>query len=134
MKKYIYDNSRTKIGDIFYASWGYDQTNIDYYKVKKIIGKSSAIVVPIGQLIGHIKRVHRLVILPVESLIDDKSSNPYTDAVMPYPANEGKPFKCRIKYSYWSDFKKPTIKINSFCDAREWDGHPKEQTNINYQR
>jgi len=116
MQKYIYDNSRTKVGDIFYASWGYDQTNIDYYKVKKKIGKSSAIVVPI------------------ESQINYELSNPYTDAVMPYPANEGKPFKCRIKYSNWNDFKKPTIKINSFCEAREWDGHAKAQTNIHYHR
>ena len=28
-----------KIGDILYSSWGYDQTNIDFYQVIGIIGK-----------------------------------------------------------------------------------------------
>jgi len=27
-----------KIGDVFRCSWGYDQTNIDYYEVTKVIG------------------------------------------------------------------------------------------------
>lgn len=27
-------------GDIFYASWGYDQTNIDFYQVTALAGKS----------------------------------------------------------------------------------------------
>ena len=29
-----------KEGDILRASWGYDQTNIDYYQVTRVIGKS----------------------------------------------------------------------------------------------
>lgn len=29
-------NNDIKVGDIFYSSWGYDQTNIDYYKVVSI--------------------------------------------------------------------------------------------------
>lgn len=29
----------TKIGDVFYASWGFEQTNIDYYQVVAIKGK-----------------------------------------------------------------------------------------------
>lgn len=27
-----------KVGDIFKCSWGYDQTNVDYYEVTKVIG------------------------------------------------------------------------------------------------
>lgn len=29
-----------EVGDILRSSWGYDQTNIDYYEVTKLIGKS----------------------------------------------------------------------------------------------
>lgn len=29
-----------KVGDIFYDSWGYDQTNIDWYQVVKVLPKS----------------------------------------------------------------------------------------------
>lgn len=41
-----------KVGDIFYSSWGYDQTNIDFYKVLEITksGKSARIQM-VGQKI-----------------------------------------------------------------------------------
>lgn len=29
------------VGDIFKAVWGYDQTNVDYYEVTKVIGKAT---------------------------------------------------------------------------------------------
>ena len=32
-----------KVGDIFYSSWGYDQTNIDFYEVVKVYNKKVAI-------------------------------------------------------------------------------------------
>ena len=35
-------------GQLFYASWGYDQTNIDYYKLDKLKGKTMGFIVPIG--------------------------------------------------------------------------------------
>jgi hypothetical protein len=115
-KKYIYDNSRIKEGDIFYMSWGYDQTNIDYFKVKKLIGKSS------------------VELVPIESRIDFDKSNKYSDAVMPYPAAEGKPMKKKIIYAYWDNFREARITMNSYANAYQWDGQPKMQTNINYCR
>lgn len=39
-------NIIVKVGDIFCDSWGYDQTNIDFYQVVKVSGKSA-----------HIKRI-----------------------------------------------------------------------------
>lgn len=38
-----------KVGDIFKCSWGYDQTNIDYYEVTKVIGAMVEIC-EIGQM------------------------------------------------------------------------------------
>ena len=113
--RYIYDNRHITEGDIFYSSWGYDQTNVDYYMVKKRIGKGSALVVPVENKIVH-----------------DKSSQ-YNDSVVPYTASEGKPFKCRIKYVCWDNYKKPRISIGH-RDAWLWDGVPKMQTNSLYWR
>jgi len=39
--------SPVKVGDIFYASWGYDQTNVDYYVVVRTT-KAKAELKPIG--------------------------------------------------------------------------------------
>lgn len=37
-----------KPGDVLVSMWGYDQTNVDYYMVTKLIGKSSVEIVEIG--------------------------------------------------------------------------------------
>lgn len=39
-----------KIGDIFCSTWGYEQTNVDYYQVTKLCGQSMAEVREIGRL------------------------------------------------------------------------------------
>jgi len=99
-----------KVNDIFYSSWGYEQTNIDYYKVKKVMN-------------------NMIELVAIESKIDYENSTEYTDAVMPYPANEGKRiFRRKVKYN--SD--RPSVNISPFQSASKWDGQPKAQTNPNY--
>lgn len=39
-----------KVGDVFEASWGYEQTNIDYYQVTRLVGRQSVEVRGIRQL------------------------------------------------------------------------------------
>lgn len=33
-----------EVGDLFYTSWGYDQTNIDFYQVIEKVGKATVII------------------------------------------------------------------------------------------
>jgi len=42
------DNSTVKPGDIFYSSWGYNQTNITFYQVVKLVGKYSVSICEIA--------------------------------------------------------------------------------------
>ena len=37
-----------EVGDIVYTSWGYEQTNLDFYQVVETRGKATVIVRPIG--------------------------------------------------------------------------------------
>lgn len=37
-----------KVGDVFSASWGYDQTNVDYYEVVELVGKRGVKIREIG--------------------------------------------------------------------------------------
>jgi hypothetical protein len=41
--------SDAKIGDIFRSSWGYDQTNVNYYQVVALRGKSQVVLREIGK-------------------------------------------------------------------------------------
>lgn len=36
------------VGDVLYSSWGYDQTNIDFYEVVALVGKRSVMIRPIA--------------------------------------------------------------------------------------
>ncbi len=90
-----------KIGDILYCSWGYDQTNIDFYQVIGLIGKHVKIKeinssMPKGEegfMTGHV--------IPIkDSFTND---NIYLKKVL--IGN--------------------TLKINSFSWANPWDGTPK---------
>jgi len=43
MKNTIQNVHGVKIGDIFYTSWGYDQTNIDYFEVVAVTAKMATV-------------------------------------------------------------------------------------------
>ena len=109
---YFYDNRFIKEGDIFYASWGYEQTNIDFYRVVKKVGKAS------------------VMLCALENKIVQEESNQYQDAVVPYLVNSGRQWKSRVKY-YKGD-KAPMLTITSYRNAHPWDGRPLLQTNPYY--
>ena len=49
-----------KVGDVFYDSWGYEQTNIDFYQVVALRGKTQIVLRPIhstGHEIGFCSRI-----------------------------------------------------------------------------
>jgi len=49
-KSWVHD---VKVGDVFRASWGYEQTNVDYYEVVKLVGKTMVEVLEIDRDIKH---------------------------------------------------------------------------------
>jgi hypothetical protein len=108
-------NKNVKVGDIFYSSWGYDQTNIDYYMVTKLIGKTM------------------VEIVAIESKYDEKNSNKYTDALLPYKVVN--PIAQRYRRKVKEGWKgEPKVNIEYWRSAWKWDGKPKMATNYNYHR
>ena len=95
----------TKVGDIYYSSWGYDQTNIDFYKIVAKKGSKSFMLQEIGQT------------------VDSNGSS--QDLVMPYENSyKGRPVMKRMgAYGF---------NLNSYSIATKWDGKPKHQTAIGY--
>ena len=41
---------KVAVGTYFYTSWGYDQTNIDWYRVDKLIGATMALVTKVAAM------------------------------------------------------------------------------------
>ena len=93
-----------QIGDILYSSWGYDQTNIDYYQVTKLIGSK---MIEIQEIQTKVVR-------------SDRGAD-YVVAVKDRFVRGERPLKKRVNTNR-------SVKINSHTYAYPWDGKPKYQT------
>jgi hypothetical protein len=98
-----------KVGDILYSSWGYDQTNIDYYEVTQVVGKKTVKIREIGL-----------------TRVDDDSTHFTAENVVPLKGRYvGEEMLKRVKEGN-------VVSIASYANAYPWDGTPKYQTAFGY--
>ena len=91
-------------GDIVYISWGYDQTNVDFYEGIDKSGKATFTLNEIGKK------------------LDPERDDEYADYVLPVPEKKiGEPFKKRLN-------KNGDFKIHSFAWTSAWNGESKYET------
>ena len=93
------------VGDIFYSSWGYDQTNVDFYQVTK----TSSAMISIRQIDKKILRGH---------------GKP-TEWVIPVANQFRGPVMSKKLMAYQG---RAMVKLNSYSSAYKWDGQEKGQT------
>lgn len=92
-----------KVGDILTSSWGYDQTNVDFYRVMKVIGARTVELRKIG------------------SKIVSGSGGPTTHVVAdPDHFVSDETLTKRVSDGY--------VSLNSYASACLWDGKPKYET------
>ena len=104
LKKPVAD---VKVGDIFASSWGYDQTNVDFYQVLKRTPTTVAVA-------------------QINSKIVSGQGSP-SEKVMPVVGSfdhRGK--KGRKKLKDWDG--SPYISRSSYESADLWDGKPQSQS------
>jgi len=95
-----------KVDDILSCSWGYDQTNVDFYQVVGLTPKSIKI-----------RKIDQYTV----------SSETGTDLVAPVP-NAFTSDKVMTKLVDKYD----SVKISSYSSAYKWDGKPQYQTAVGY--
>lgn len=99
--------SKLEVGTVLVSSWGYDQTNIDFYEVVKRTAKT-------------------VEVRPIRRKVQPKGW--CQDIVEPLPGSfSGEAFRRKIK-DFSRDGNDPFIDINSFAFAHVWDGKPKLET------
>lgn len=87
-----------KQGDIFVSSWGYEQTNVDFYEVVKATAKT-------------------VTLISIERVLQEEGFMRYR--AMPIPGSgKGKTFRRRII----DCFDVPMCRITDYEIARLWDG------------
>ena len=90
-----------EVGDIMYSSWGYDQTNIDWYQVTKVIGSHTV----------EIRKIHGEA--TPDELQDRGTTVPKKDSFV----LDAKPMVKRVHNN--------SITIDSYAHAWIWDGRSK---------
>lgn len=122
---YLLTPDRTPlVGDVLVASWGYGQTNIDYYQVVGVTTKSVKIV-PITSQISSRDEYNDYLVPNASRAVDqvELQDRPF----------KGKPatrrFECTRDSSYGHSYR---VNWTSYCSLRLWDGQPHRQTGANY--
>ena len=92
--------STLEVGTLLYSSWGYDQTNIDFYQVVEIVGKSA--------------RIRAIA----QRKTQTGSMSGTTIAIKDHFI--GEPMLKRIQASS----SRVYFRIESFASASPWDGQP----------
>ncbi len=94
-----------KVGDLFYSSWGYDQTNVDFYK---IVGKKNKMVeiVEVGKVLQSSSGSADYVVADSSRIIGE--------VMKKFVSAHG------------------SIKVRSCANAYPWDGKPKYETAAGY--
>lgn len=111
----VIEKQVVKVGDIFYTSWGYDQTNVEFFKVVRATEKSIW-VQETGQIISGSKYDYWTTSSNGEPLVHeyrDWETGEVTKTVAPIEIH-------RIQYYNG----KPCFTINSFSNGYFWDGTP----------
>lgn len=97
-----------QIGDIILNSWGYDQTNIDYYQIIEV--KNKMIVA---------KAIH-------QTFLKSEGLSSLASYVMPDKDNfsqNGEVLNLKLKYTFWNNALEVTIcNPKSFFYFKKWDG------------
>lgn len=94
-----------KDGDILYSSWGYDQTNINFYEVVGVVGKQVLIREVESKAVRHERGADYVVPVPGR----------YTGAVLK-----------KIPQKGYRD--QAYVKVTTSQNAYPWDGKPKYET------
>jgi hypothetical protein len=102
LQKLIEFKNKLKIGDVLYDSWGYEQTNVDFYIIKSINSNKSKIVI---QEIGHVE------------VSDTHQANGMSCNVLP-DVNKS------IGEEIVKNIRSERIKICDSVSLKYWDGRP----------
>ena len=96
-----------KVGDILCDSWGYEQTNVEFYKVTKIISACKIEIVELGH-------------------IEVETYGPMSGTVVPNMDRViGEPVQKMVSQSSWEKHDGTFhVKISDCISLTPWDGHP----------
>lgn len=101
-----YCNKALEVGSYLVSIWGYDQTNVDYYKILRRVGKTMVELVQVSSAVGQVDSVGNHKVVPTDEVNTIQGA---------------KPFKAKMSVD-------GSVKVGSSSWARPWDGRPRDET------
>ena len=95
-----------KVGDILLSTWGWEQTNSNYYKVLKVMGKMVELI-----------ELNEIETPKPDSYCMFGTTMPVLDST------KGVPFRKKFKDGYNGGYR---VSISNYAGASLWDGTPTE--------
>ena len=108
-----------KVGDILYSSWGYDQTNIEFFKVVRV-SEFSVWIQKLGSKIVAVTGWAHEDVVPTDS-------STYETRKYEGEGYETRTYPIR-RHKIQESFSGYGVSLNSFSSAFLWDGKPKGQS------
>jgi hypothetical protein len=125
------------VGDFFVRSWGYDQTNVDFYKVVGLTPKGVKVQKWTSACVGGEGGPSERVV-PGEApatYVDWSACTPEMDHWEREEAKVVKPVEVETKRLQTYDGGKSVyVSIDSYSSAGRWGGESRHQTGAYYQR
>lgn len=116
------EKREVKVGDIFYTSWGYDQTNVEFYKVVRAT-KSSVWIQETSQIREYADYGNGDY-WTTKSTGEIGSRQVYNSETGEYEVKYPPITMHRIQYQH--GYAEPAIRISYSSTGWLWDGQPKQ--------
>lgn len=128
-KRELAPTPKATVGDILRCSWGYDQTNVDYYQVVALVGVSSVRIRKIGKRCVRQTQGTDYVMAVRDSFVDDgmTEKRAYHDDSPGYG-----PTGTLHRIQKTHDGDRYSIRISSYSWAYPWDGTEDYETAWGY--
>jgi hypothetical protein len=122
------------VGDFFVSSWGYDQTNIDFYRVIAVSASGKTVKVQHWKSTTRPAGVGQDWCAPGNGPMTGRwVKDPDAEHGSRYDADAEYPVKShRLRTSTWSSEPQTYFTVNSYSAAYLWDGDAQYQTALGY--
>jgi len=120
-----------KVGDYFYTSWGYDQTNVDFYKVVRVTATKAELLPVYGRNVDNAGEAWQEHASGAYEHVVPSDTPREFDVLTGINRDSVKRTKlCTVKEGYRGE---ATVVLRSGEHwARKWDGTPKYQTGYGF--
>lgn len=120
------ETTKPEVGQILYSSWGYDQTNIDFYQIVRVSEKGSVWILPMETLVSETVGWEQYQVIPGSVIYEREVKESLGENLNGYELTHTTKREIKPARHKWIDGG--GVSLTSYSGAWPWDGKPKHMT------